>query len=192
MRKSWFAALGILGASAPALAQDAVGTWLVEDKTAVIKVETCEVGLCGAIGWAQTSGTDKNNADPKLRTRNIVGLRFITMKAAGKNRWEGEIYNAKDGKTYSGNLTLADANTLKIQGCVMGFLCGGETWTRTKCDEPPTAGSAAAPAAPTAPGATAAQAKRPPDKSAPKTASAAPGAIPAGLPLTGCRGVVTQ
>jgi uncharacterized protein (DUF2147 family) len=185
MLKSWFAALGILGVSAPALAQDATGTWLVEDKTAVIKVEPCEAGMCGAIGWAQTPGTDKNNADPKLRSRNIIGLRFITMKAAGKNRWEGEIYNAKDGKTYSGNLTLADANTLKIQGCVMGFLCGGETWTRTKCDEPPATGAAAAPGA---------QAKRPPDKSAPKTAaaSAAPGAIPAGLPLTGCRGVVTQ
>jgi hypothetical protein len=104
-----------------------------------------------------------------LRSRNIVGLQFITMKPAGKNRWEGEIYNAKDGKTYSGNLTLADANTLKIQGCVMGFLCGGETWTRTKCDEP----AASAPAA-----------KRP-QGAAPKAASASV----AGLPLTGCRGV---
>jgi len=185
MQKSWFAALGLIALSGPALAQDAVGTWLVEDKTAVIKVETCEVGLCGAIGWAQTPGTDKNNPDPKLQDRNIVGMRFFSMKPAGQNKWEGEIYNAKDGKTYKGNVSLVSANALKIQGCVF-FICGGETWTRTKCDDPPAAGSAAAPGAP------AAQAKRPPDKSAPKTASAAPGAMPAGLPLTGCRGVVTQ
>jgi uncharacterized protein (DUF2147 family) len=185
MQKSFFAALGIVALSTPALAQEATGTWLVEDKTAVIRVDTCEAGLCGAIGWAQTPGTDKNNPDPKLRERNIIGMRFFSMKAAGQNKWEGEIYNAKDGKTYKGNVSLAGPNSLKIQGCVLGFLCGGETWTRTKCDDPTTTGAA--------PGGAAAQAKRPPDKSAPKTAAAAaPGAIPAGLPLTGCRGVVTQ
>jgi uncharacterized protein (DUF2147 family) len=185
MQKSFFAALGIIALSGYALAQDATGTWLVEDKTAVIKTDTCETGLCGAIGWAQTPGTDKNNPDPKLRDRNIIGMRFFNMKPAGQNKWEGEIYNAKDGKTYKGNVSLSGPNQLKIQGCVLGFLCGGETWTRTKCDDPVTTGAA--------PGG--AQAKRPPaDKSAPKTAAAAaaPGAIPAGLPLTGCRGVVTQ
>jgi uncharacterized protein (DUF2147 family) len=181
MKKTWFVALGILALSGPALANDAIGTWLVSEKTAVIKVDTCETGLCGAIGWAQTPGTDKNNPDPKLRERPIVGMRIFTMKAAGQNKWEGEIYNAKDGKTYKGNVTLAGPNSLKIEGCVLGFLCGGETWTRTKCDEPPTTGSAGAPANP------AAQAKRPPDKSAPKTAAA--GATAAVLPLTGCRGV---
>src|SRR5262245_9320274 len=181
MHKAWFAAVAILGVSAPALAQDAIGTWLVEDKTAVIKVDNCDSGLCGAIGWSHVPGTDRNNPDPALRSRNIVGLQFITMKPAGKNRWEGEIYNAKDGKTYSGSLTLADANTLKIQGCVMGFLCGGQTWTRTKCDEPPaTTGASANPGT---------QAKRPPGAGAATKGGSPGGSAVAGLPLTGCRGV---
>ena len=68
MQKSWFAALGLIALSSPALANDAIGTWLVEDKTAVIKVDTCEAGLCGAIGWAKTPGNDKNNPDPKRKT----------------------------------------------------------------------------------------------------------------------------
>jgi uncharacterized protein (DUF2147 family) len=173
MQTSWFAALGILCLSSPALANDAVGTWLVEEKTAVIKVETCEQGLCGAIGWSQTPGTDKNNPDPKLQNRSIIGLRIFTMKPAEPNRWEGEIYNAQNGRTYSGNVTLAGPNALKIEGCVVRVLCGSQTWTRTKCDEPP-----ASP--PT-------QAKRP-IGAAPKTAPPAT-ATAAVLPLTGCRGV---
>ena len=51
-------------------------------------------------------------------------------KKPGSDQWEGQVYNAKDGQTYSSTITPTDANHLEIQGCVMGFLCGGETWTR--------------------------------------------------------------
>ena len=32
---------------------------------------------------------------------------------AGPNRWTGPIYNADDGRTYSGSLEILDANRLK-------------------------------------------------------------------------------
>ena len=48
----------------------------------------------------------------------------------GTEQWEGQVYNAKDGQTYSSTIKPTDANHLEIQGCVLGFLCGGETWTR--------------------------------------------------------------
>src|SRR5512145_2104122 len=118
MQTSVFAALGLIALSSPALANDAHGTWLVKDKTAVVKVDTCEQGLCGTIGWSQTPGTDKNNPDPKLRDRDILGVPIFTMKPAGPNKWEGEIYNAENGKTYSGSVTLTGPNTLQIEGCV--------------------------------------------------------------------------
>jgi uncharacterized protein (DUF2147 family) len=175
MQKSWSAALALVCLSGPALANDATGAWLVEEKSAVIKVEACEPGLCGLIGWAQTPGVDRNNPDPAKRSRNIVGMQIFSMKPAGQNRWEGEIYNAKDGKTYSGRVALTGANSLRIEGCVLGFLCGGETWTRTKCDDPPASPPAAA--------------KRPPEKAATKGAAPAAAASAAFVPLTGCRGV---
>jgi len=173
MQTSVFAALGLIALSSPALANDAHGTWLVKDKTAVVKVDTCEQGLCGTIGWSQTPGTDKNNPDPKLKDRDIIGMPIFTMKPAGPNKWEGEIYNAENGKTYSGSVTLAGPNTLKIEGCVARILCGSQAWTRTTCDQ----------SGPTA----AKQAKRPPaDKSGPKTTGSTTAAV---QPLTGCRGV---
>jgi uncharacterized protein (DUF2147 family) len=173
MQKFWLAAVALACLSGPALGADETGTWLVKEKTAVVKVERCEAGLCGLIGWAQTPGPDRNNPDPKLRDRNIVGMQIFSMKA-GQNRWEGEIYNAQDGKTYKGSVALVGPNTLKIEGCVLGFLCGGENWTRVKCDEPPT-------------GQVPPAAKRPPgDKSAPKGTAVAASAF---VPLTGCRAV---
>ena len=51
-------------------------------------------------------------------------------KKPGADQWEGQVYNAKDGKTYSSTIKPVSADQLEIQGCVLGFLCGGETWTR--------------------------------------------------------------
>jgi hypothetical protein len=51
-------------------------------------------------------------------------------KKPGVDQWEGQVYNAKDGQSYSSTIKLTDPDHLEIQGCVLGFLCGGETWTR--------------------------------------------------------------
>jgi hypothetical protein len=51
-------------------------------------------------------------------------------KKPGVDQWEGEVYNAKDGKSYSSTIKPIGSDQLEIQGCVLGFLCGGETWTR--------------------------------------------------------------
>ena len=49
---------------------------------------------------------------------------------ASPNKWTGAIYNAKDGKTYSGNIELLGLNALKIEGC-LGPFCDHEIWGRT-------------------------------------------------------------
>jgi len=51
-------------------------------------------------------------------------------KKPGLDQWEGQVYNAKDGQSYSATITPIGNDQLEIKGCVLGFLCGGETWTR--------------------------------------------------------------
>ena len=51
-------------------------------------------------------------------------------KKPGVDQWEGQVYNAKDGQLYSSTIKPTGPDQLEIQGCVLGFLCGGETWTR--------------------------------------------------------------
>ncbi len=48
------------------------------------------------------------------------------------DKWNGQVYNPEDGKTYSGSITLKSANELDLQGCVGGGLfCKTQTWART-------------------------------------------------------------
>ena len=54
----------------------------------------------------------------------------MKKKKPNADQWEGQVYNAKDGQFYSSTIKPVDQDHLQIQGCVLGFLCGGETWTR--------------------------------------------------------------
>jgi uncharacterized protein (DUF2147 family) len=94
-------------------------------------------GLCASIASLRQPNdpqtgkpkTDINNVDPSKRSRPIVGLQiFIGLRPDGANKWTGQIYNPEDGKTYDANVVLENANTLKVQGCVL-FICKTKTWT---------------------------------------------------------------
>ena len=74
-------------------------------------------------------------------------------KKPGADSWEGQVYNAKDGQTYSSSITPIDADHLEIKGCVLGFLCGGETWTRVAPPIPSSPANSMAKGAPKASGA---------------------------------------
>jgi hypothetical protein len=52
------------------------------------------------------------------------------MKMSKSNEWNGQIYNSSDGHTYDANISLSAPDVLRVEGCVLGFLCGGEDWTR--------------------------------------------------------------
>jgi hypothetical protein len=52
------------------------------------------------------------------------------MTQTRSNEWSGQIYNSEDGRTYSAKISLPNPDTLQVQGCVFGFLCGGENWSR--------------------------------------------------------------
>ncbi len=128
-------AMGLLAGSAQA--SDPAGLWLTEDGGAKIKLAKCGANVCGSIAWLKepndSSGkpkTDKNNVDTSKRSRAIIGVPIIlAMKPDGADKWSGRLYNAEDGKTYNGSLTLA-GNTMKVQGCVSVF-CKIKTWTRS-------------------------------------------------------------
>jgi uncharacterized protein (DUF2147 family) len=141
MRTATIAAV-LLGLSlGSSLAADPGGTWLTEEGKATVRIAACGAALCGTIVSLKEANdpdtgrpkTDKNNAEANLRGRPMVGVTIVLgMKPSGTaNKWSGQVYNAEDGKTYTGNLTLQDANTIKLEGCVMSFICKAATWTRT-------------------------------------------------------------
>jgi len=118
----------------PAFAADPTGDWKVEDGVALIRVAECGGSMWGAVAWEKTpGGTDKNNPDATKKSRPTLAMAtLIDMKPnAAKTKWQGQVYNAKDGKFYKSSIKLGDTpDELEIEGCVLGFLCGGQTWTR--------------------------------------------------------------
>jgi uncharacterized protein (DUF2147 family) len=115
------------------------GIWLTQAGDAKVRVSKCGGGICGVIVWLKdpidpATGKpqiDDKNPNPSLAKRPMKGLPLFTgMRAAGPNKWSGQIYNADDGKSYESNISVSGPSALKVEGCV-GPLCGGETWTRS-------------------------------------------------------------
>jgi uncharacterized protein (DUF2147 family) len=126
--------------AAPAWAADPKGTWLTEPGTSRIRIADCGGTLCGTIVWLKETNDpetgkpklDKANADSSKRSRPLMGTTIVIgMKPAGTDKWAGQVYNAEDGKTYSGSITMQGAGALKPEGCALGgFLCKARTWMR--------------------------------------------------------------
>jgi uncharacterized protein (DUF2147 family) len=118
---------------APALALDPTGDWRVADGVANIRLAQCNGSMWGVVAWEQTpGGRDTHNPDVSKQNRPTLGMPILIdmKKKPGVDQWEGQVYNAKDGQFYSSTIKPLDPDHLEIQGCVLGFLCGGETWTR--------------------------------------------------------------
>jgi uncharacterized protein (DUF2147 family) len=144
---------------APALAADPTGDWRVADGVANIRVAQCNGSMWGAVAWEKTpGGRDKNNPDVSKQNRPSLGMPILIdmKKKPGVDQWEGQVYNAKDGQFYSSTIKPVGPDQMEIQGCVLGFLCGGETWTRVAGPIPSSPANSMAKGAPktTAPTAT--------------------------------------
>jgi hypothetical protein len=89
--------------------------------------------MWGVVAWEKVpGGHDSNNPDVSKQSRPTLGMPILLdmKKKPGVDQWEGQVYNAKDGQSYSSTIRPIGSDQLEIRGCVMGFLCGGETWTR--------------------------------------------------------------
>src|ERR1700682_3939109 len=153
-----------------AFAADPTGDWKVADGVANIRVAECNGGMCGAVSWEKVpGGHDINNPDVAKQSRPTLGMPILIdmKKKPGVDQWEGQVYNGKDGKLYSSTIKPVGSDQLEIQGCVLGFLCGGETWTRVAGPIPSSPANSMAKGAPRAPGAL-------PKTAAPNTTGAGP------------------
>jgi uncharacterized protein (DUF2147 family) len=133
LRTVTYSGLFLATGLAPAFAADPTGDWRVADGVANIRVAECNHDMWGVVVWEKVSGGhDDNNPDASKKNRPTLGMPILLdmKKKPGADQWEGQVYNAKDGQTYSSTIKPVGPDQLEIQGCVLGFLCGGETWTR--------------------------------------------------------------
>ena len=118
----------------------ALGVWAEGDGGAHIEIAPCGDKLCGRIVWLKQpvdeNGRplmDKNNPNPTLRTRPILGLLIMggLQPNDGNTFLQGQVYNSENGKVYDVYLT-PEGQTMEVEGCLMKYLCLSQTWTRIR------------------------------------------------------------
>jgi uncharacterized protein (DUF2147 family) len=127
--------LALLTANA-ARAGDPSGTWRMANGKVTVRISDCGGKLCGWIVGLKKPldkngrpKTDKDNPNPALRNRPLIGLALLNgLRPAGANRWEGRIYNPDDGRTYDARMRL-DGGAMLIKGCVLVF-CKSQKFVR--------------------------------------------------------------
>ncbi len=130
-------------AGSSAQAADPGGNWLTEDGDATIRIVRCGHALCGRIAALREprdsetgrTMTDENNRNEKLRSRPLIGVQIINRMTPNgtPGQWVGQVYNPEDGGFYPAKLTLLNARSLRLEGCIVPeVLCNGQTWTRAR------------------------------------------------------------
>jgi uncharacterized protein (DUF2147 family) len=117
------------------------GVWYNDIKNAKIQIAKGTDGkFNGKIIWLKEPlkdgkpKTDEKNKDEKLRSRPIIGMAILSgFVPDGENKYtDGKIYDPKNGKTYSCNITQ-NGKTLSIRGYVGISLLGRTTtWERAE------------------------------------------------------------
>jgi len=122
--------LCLLTGAARAQAQDPSGTYLSESGETRVRIARCGQAYCGTIVSVQGDPKDVNNPDAALRGRSLVGVQMIFNLRPSGDGFTGQLYNPKDGRTYTGKMTFA-GKAMQLSGCVMGgLLCRSQTWAK--------------------------------------------------------------
>lgn len=130
----------LLSSTLWAQAENILGTWLTADQEAHVKISQVKGKYLGQIVWLKEAN-DPDTSQPWLDKENenealqkLPLLRSIMLWGFEYENGEyinGNVYDSRDGKTYSGKLWLENENSLRMRGYVWLFY-STETWTRVK------------------------------------------------------------
>lgn len=137
----------IVGAPALASAQTPTspeGIWYTKGQESIIRVHACQEqpdAYCGNIVWMRepkdengAPKVDKYNRDASKRNQPMLGAEILLPMTPEKDHWVGHAYNPQDGKTYDITFKVKsdhqENDVADLRGCVLGFLCKTEQFSR--------------------------------------------------------------
>ena len=141
MKKIFLSMIFMLLPLAAAFAQDVIGKWKLEDGSAIVEVYKQGDVFNGKIVWLEnptedngTPAVDNNTPDPKLRSRQLIGLNMLNnLKKDGGEYSGGSIYDPGNGKTYNCSMKV-EGDVLHVRGSLdkRGLLGRTMDWFRVK------------------------------------------------------------
>ena len=123
------------------------GLWWAEGGAAQVRLEPCGGSICGRVVWLRSpfdeNGCvlrDRHNADPALRTRDVLGMEILSNLVSSNempDEWSGgSIYDPTSGHTFDCAVRFRGPDRLEIRG-YLGFRLLGRTvtWTRVGSED---------------------------------------------------------
>jgi uncharacterized protein (DUF2147 family) len=129
----------LLSGGAFAAEPSVIGDWMVKEGYGIVRIDNCNGKMWGILSWEKAPGFDNENPDPGKKGRPLLGTPVLMGLAPVKDepgKWRGEVYNSQNGKLYGATISLADENTLDMQGCLIWPACRTEQWTRVTTPPP--------------------------------------------------------
>ena len=138
-------AIACLALTCSAWAATPVGLWYAEGGAAQVAIEPCGETLCGRVVWLRSpldedgcELRDRNNPEPGLRNRPVVGLEVLRgLSPRSDGTWSnGRIYDPGSGNTYTCVARLESENRLRLRGYLGIPLIGRTTtWIRVGTEQ---------------------------------------------------------
>jgi len=138
-------AIACLARTCSAWAATPVGLWYAEGGAAQVTIEACGETLCGRVVWLRSpldedgcELRDRNNPEPGLRNRPVVGLEVLRgLSPRSDGTWsDGRIYDPGSGNTYTCVARLESENRLRLRGYLGIPLIGrSTTWIRVGTEQ---------------------------------------------------------
>lgn len=118
-----------------------VGVWKTGEGNAMVRIYKNGEKYQGKVVWLKEPidpetgkpKQDKNHPDESNRTRPVLGMINIWgFSYKDKNLWDdGNIYDPKNGSTYSCTIKMINPNTLEVRGYIGVSIIGRtDNWTR--------------------------------------------------------------
>ena len=136
--------LFLMGSSFTPIAENPdaiVGVWKTGEGNAMVRIYKNGDKYQGKVVWLKEPidpetgkpKQDKNHPDEANRTRPVLGMINIWgFSYKDKNLWDdGNIYDPKNGSTYSCTIKMINPNTLEVRGYIGVSIIGRtDNWTR--------------------------------------------------------------
>lgn len=137
-----------LALASPAAAASPTGLWWAEGGAARVRIARCGEALCGRLVWLRSPfgpdgcpARDRENPDPGLRARPLVGIEILSgLEREAPGVWsEGRVYDPTTGRSYGARVELEGPDRLRVRG-YLGFELLGRTTTWVRVGSEPCAG----------------------------------------------------
>lgn len=122
--------LAIPASAFPGPASDPVtGLWINPHHTVAVRNQMCGSALCGQVVWASRDA----KADARESgVANLIGLDLLeNYHPERPGSWKGTVLVPDMGHRFSSEISVLDANRIRISGCIFhGLICKSQVWTR--------------------------------------------------------------